>query len=295
MRPSNSPCRRSFLAASIAAPLALAARAAARPPASKVPVGLELYSVRDVLKEDLMGTVTAVAKMGYEVVEFYSPYFDWTPTYAKEVRKHLDGLGIKCLSTHNSSTVFDPENRAKAIELNGIIGSSSIVMAGPGRGVDSAGDWKNVAETLTSAQEQFAKSGMRAGYHNHASEWRAFEDGAGARHAMDILAAGTPGGVTLQLDVGTCVEMGQDPVAWIKAHPGRIRSMHCKDWAPGPKEDEKEFRVLVGEGASPWKEIVAAAESVGGIECYLIEQEGSRFSSIETAKRCLAAWKKITS
>lgn len=76
---------------------------------------------------------------------------------------------------------------------------------------------------------------------------------------MDILAAGTPNGVSLQLDVGTCVEMGQDPVAWIKAQPGRIRSMHCKDWAPGRKEDEKEFRVLVGEGASPWKEIVAAA------------------------------------
>jgi len=172
-------------------------------------------------------------------------------------------------------------------------GPSSIVMASPGRGVDSPDAWKKVAETLTSAQEQFAKSGMRAGYHNHASEWRAFEDGAGARHAMDILAVGTPDGVTLQLDVGTCVEVGRDPVAWIKAHPGRIRSMHCKDWAPGRKEDEKEFRVLVGEGASPWKEIVAAAESVGGIECYLIEQEGSRFSSIETAKRCLAAWREI--
>ena len=294
MKPTNYPSRRSFLTTSIAAPLALAGHAAARPPATKVPVGLELYSVRDILKEDLMGTVTAVAKMGYEVVEFYSPYFDWTPTYAKDVRKHLDGLGIKCLSTHNSSTVFLPENRAKAIELNGIIGSTSIVMASPGRGVASPDSWKRVAETLTSAQEQFAKSGMRAGYHNHASEWRAFEDGAGAKHAMEILAVGTPAGVTLQLDVGTCVEMGVDPVAWIKAHPGRIRSMHCKDWAPGRKEDEKEFRVLVGEGASPWKEIVAAAESVGGIECYLIEQEGSRFSSIETAKRCLAAWKKIT-
>jgi hypothetical protein len=47
-------------------------------------------------------------------------------------------------------------------------------------------------------------------------------------------------------------------------------------------------------GTSPWKEIVAAAESVGGIECYLIEQEGSRFSSIETANRCLAAWREIT-
>lgn len=213
MKATNPPSRRCFLAASIAAPLALAGRATAQPPASKVPVGLELYSVRDVLKEDLMGTVTAVAKMGYEVVEFYSPYFDWTPAYAKDVRKHLDGLGIKCLSTHNSSSVFLPENRAKAIELNGIIGSSSIVMASPGRGVDSPDGWKKVAEILTSAQQQFEKSGMRAGYHNHASEWRAFEDGAGARHAMDILAAGTPNGVTLQLDVGTCVEMGQDPVA----------------------------------------------------------------------------------
>lgn len=294
MRALKSPSRRSFLAASIAAPLALAARATAGPPASKVPVGLELYSVRDVLKEDLMGTVATVAKMGYEAVEFYSPYFDWTPAYGKDVRKHLDGLGIKCLSTHNSSTVFLPENRAKAIELNGIIGSTSIVMASPGRGAGSPDSWKKVAESVTSAHEEFAKAGMRAGYHNHAAEWRAFEDGAGARHAMDLLAAGTPDGVTLQLDVGTCVEMGQDPVAWIRAHPGRIRSMHCKDWAPGSKEDEKEFRVLVGEGASPWKEIVAAAESVGGIECYLIEQEGSRFSSIETAKRCLAAWKKIT-
>ena len=295
MKPTNSTSRRSFLATSIAAPLALAGRAAARPPAGNTPVGLELYSVRDVLKDDPMGTVAAVAKMGYEVVEFYSPYFDWTPAYAKEVRKHLDGLGIKCLSTHNSSTVFSPENRAKAIELNGIIGSSTIVMASPGGGVDNAGAWKKVAETLTSAQEEFSKSGMRAGYHNHASEWRNLEGAGAAKHAMDILAAGTPEGVTLQLDVGTCVEMGRDPVAWIKAHPGRIRSMHCKDWAPGSKEDEKEFRVLVGEGAAPWKEIVAAAESVGGIECYLIEQEGSRFSSIETVRRCLAAWKKITS
>ena len=112
---------------------------------------------------------------------------------------------------------------------------------------------------------------------------------------MDILAAGTPDGVTLQLDVGTCVEMGVDPVAWIKAHPGRIRNIHCKDWAPGREEDGKAYRVLVGEGASPWREIIKAAESVGGVEYYLIEQEGSRFSSLETAQRCLATWKALRS
>jgi sugar phosphate isomerase/epimerase len=111
---------------------------------------------------------------------------------------------------------------------------------------------------------------------------------------MDILAAGTPEGVTLQLDVGTCVEMGKDPVAWIKANPGRIRSIHCKDWAPGEESEEKGYRVLTAEGVAPWKEIIAAAESVGGVEYYLIEQEGSRFPALETAQKCLATWKELT-
>jgi hypothetical protein len=77
--------RRSFLALLGAAPLTLA-----KPARQKIPVGLELYSVRDELGKDLMGTVRAVAKMGYEVVEFYSPYYDWTPDYTKDVRKLLN-------------------------------------------------------------------------------------------------------------------------------------------------------------------------------------------------------------
>jgi len=88
--------------------------------------------------------------------------------------------------------------------------------------------------------------------------------------------------------VGTCVEVGSDPVAWIKANPGRINCLHCKDWAPG-----EGYKVLFAEGKSPWKEILAAAESVGGVEYYLIEQEGSRFPPLETAQRCLDTWKKM--
>src|SRR5450755_2028715 len=71
-----------------------------------IPVGLELYSVRDELKQDLMGTVRAVAKMGYEDVEFYAPYAEWKAEYAKEVRKLLDDVNMRCLSTHNSSASF---------------------------------------------------------------------------------------------------------------------------------------------------------------------------------------------
>ena len=76
----DSISRRSLLALSAAAPFTSAAQQSKR-----MPIGLELYSVRNELKQDLMGTVSAVAKMGYEGVEFFAPYFAWTPAYAKEV------------------------------------------------------------------------------------------------------------------------------------------------------------------------------------------------------------------
>ena len=311
--------RRDFLTASIGAPLALSlaagcaseeASAPADEPAAEAkryPIGIELYSVRQALAEDLMGTVAKVAEIGYEVVEFYRPYFDWTPEYAKEVRMHMDNLGIRCLSTHNPTEAFMTENRAKAIELNSIIGSQTMVMASPPRGtVGRPGEvggpppsgtidgWKQVADLLTEAQEAFSAAGLRAGYHNHQYEWRSFEGIAegGPRFPMDILAS-TPEGVTLQLDLGTCMEMERDPVAWITSHPGRIRTMHCKDWAPGGEEEEKGYRVLVNEGVTPWEEVFQAAENGGGVEYYLIEQEGSRYDEFDTAARCLATWKEM--
>src|SRR5579863_5955299 len=104
MTNSAALSRRSFLALSAMLPLALRA-----PAASSIPVGLELYSVRAALKQDLEGTVRAVAKMGYQCVEFYAPYFDWTEAQTKDMRKLLDDLGVRCYSTHNSDTYFTPE------------------------------------------------------------------------------------------------------------------------------------------------------------------------------------------
>jgi sugar phosphate isomerase/epimerase len=276
----NSISRRSFLALAGAAPFALAAHKL-----KSVPVGLELYSVRDELAKDLMGTVRAVAKMGYEVVEFFSPYYQWTPDYAKEVRKLLDDLKIRCLSTHNGANAFTPEGIQKAIELNQILGCKYIVMASAGR-VEGIDGWKGVAERLTAASEKLNPLKMRAGFHNHKTEFVPIE---GIR-PMDVLAANTPKDVTLQLDVGTCVEAGADPVAWINANPGRITSLHCKEWGAG---EGKGYSLLFGEGDAPWAKIFEAAESIGGVEYYLIEQEGSRFPPLETAERCLAAFKKL--
>ena len=270
--------RRQFLSAAAALPFV--ARAQTR----RVPVGLELYSVRDALTKDLHATVRAVAKMGYQVVEFYSPYYSWTTETAKEVRKLLDDLGIRCPSTHNGPQALSAEGLPKAIELNQILGSRYIIMAGAGKiGPDG---WKGVADRLAAAAEKLKPLGMAAGFHNHRIEWEPSVDGM---RPMDILATNTPNDVVLQLDVGTAIQAGADPVAWINKHPGRIKSIHCKDWAP-----DRGFAVLVGEGAAPWAKIIEAAERRGGVEYYLIEQEeGPADEQLLRAERCLANWKKL--
>jgi sugar phosphate isomerase/epimerase len=160
-----------------------------------------------------------------------------------------------------------------------------MASAGKVTGLDG---WKAVAEGLSFASQKLVSLGMRAGFHNHKLEFLPID----GRRPMDVIASNTPKEVSLQLDVGTCVDAGADPVAWINANPGRINSIHCKDWA---REEGKGYRVLFGEGDAPWAGIFRAAEGVGSIEFYLIEQEGSRFPSLETAERCLAAWRKMRS
>ena len=305
---SSPISRRNFLAISSALPAALATAPAmfssafvssalgadsptAPTEAKRYPIGLELYSVRGELMRGPAATLRAVAKMGYEVVEFYSPYFSWTPPYAKDIRTLMDDIGLRCYSTHNHIESFTPGNTmGKAIELNQILGARHLVMAAAPGGTKGLEGWKKLCAQLTEAAEQLKPHGLSAGFHNHQSEWAALDGGP---RIMDVIAANTPKEFVLQFDVGTCMEAGADPIAWIKANPGRIKSVHLKDWAPGTRADEKGYRVLFGEGATPWKEILATVESVGGVEYYLLEQEGSRFPEFETAQRCLDSWKAM--
>jgi len=274
--------RREFLGAAAAAPLALST---ALRRARQVPVGLELYSVRTELAKDLLGTVAAVGKMGYEVVEFYAPYLAWTPETARNVRKVLDDNGLRCHSTHNNGPSFTPDGLKKAIELNQIIGSHAVIMASAPPATTADG-WKAVADQLTAVSQELKPLGMATGYHNHQPEWRPVD----GKRPMDILAAGTPSDVILQFDVGTCLEAGADPLAWINANPGRIRSIHCKEWS-----SSAHYSVAFAEGDAPWKAIFDAAEKTGGVEYYLIEQEtgAQQGGELPMAQRCLDNWKKL--
>ncbi len=207
--------------------------------------------------------------MGYQVVEFYAPYFDWTESQTKQMRKLLDDLGIRCLSTHNHEEFLTADKLSRARESS----------TGEKTTLDQ---WKPVADRLNAVAEQLEPAGLKVGYHNHQPEFTPVD----GQRPIEILAKNTKASVMLQLDVGTCLEVGSDPVKWIRANPGRIRSIHCKDWSPA-----NGYKVLFGEGAADWKGIFEAAESVGGVEFYLIEQEGSRYSEFDTAKKCLEAFR----
>lgn len=285
MLPMNTRAftRRSFLAISATLPWVLRGVASGLAPSKPVPVGLELYSVRDELQKDPEATVRAVAKMGYQDVEFYAPYLDWSEAQVKQMRKVLDELGIHCYSTHNDEDFFGEKKIDRARDYNKILGSKYMVQAwsDPKPNLDA---WKAFAEKLNAAADKLAPSGLKVGYHNHDAEWKTID----GKRPMEVLASNTKPNVMLQLDVGTCLEAGADPVAWIRANPGRIRSIHCKDWSPDPNVG---YKTLFGEGKADWKAIFQAAESVGGVEFYLIEQEGSRFSEMETAQRCLQAFR----
>jgi sugar phosphate isomerase/epimerase len=190
---------------------------------------------------------------------------------------------VYCYSTHNDAEYFSPDKINRARDLNLILGSKYVVLAwsDPQPILDG---WKAIADKLNSAAETLQPSGLKTGYHNHQAEFT----GAPGQRPIEIIAKNTKSTVMLQLDVGTCLEAGADPVAWIRANPGRIRSIHCKEWSRDPA---KGYKVLFGEGVADWKGIFQAAESVGGVEYYLVEQEGSRFPELETARKCLQSFR----
>lgn len=276
----NGYSRRRLLALAAAAPFTRAALGAKR-----IPIGLELYSVYKQMEEDLFGTVRAVARMGYEHVEFIPSHFTWTLDYAKQVRKVMDDAGVRCLSTRNWPRSFAPENLPHAIELNKALGSKVAVLTLTEK-VAGLDGWKKVAQSLNEAAERLAPAGIRVGYHNHEEEFRPVE----GRRPIDVLTSETRRDVSVELDIGSCVCAGADPAKWISQNPGRSVTLHLRDWSP---DAAKGFRVLLGEGIASWSKIFKAAESAGGVEFYLIEQEGSAYPPMETAERCLAAFRKL--
>jgi len=261
----------------IAAPLALAQR-------KNIPLGVQLFTLRNTLEKDVPGTLRQVAAIGYKNVEFYVPfYLTWTPEFARQVRKQMDDLGLRCTSTHNAMEAYLPEGIGKALELNQILGARYLISARRPK-IEGIDGWKKVAEALQRGNERIRSNGLFAGYHSTTLEWTPVE----GQRPMDVLLSNTDQTFAHQLDVGTCVAAGADPVEWVQRNPGRIRSLHLKDWAP-----DKAYGALFGEGTVPWQKLFAAAEDKGGAEFYVMEQEQSVEPPLEAIRKDLDLYEKL--
>jgi sugar phosphate isomerase/epimerase len=244
---------------------------------ARVPVALQLYSVRDDAAADLAGTLKAVAAMGYEGVEF-AGYFDKP---AAELRKMLDDLGLKVAGSHARAEEWSPENLQQTTDFHHILGNTFLI--NPWHKEETKEGWLAFAESLNTAAAALLPAGLFAGYHNHAHEMAEID---GTR-IWDLLAASTRPEVVLQLDLGHARRGGVDPLAYYNKYLGRGRTIHLKEYCA---TDDKP---LLGKGDLDWPAILDSVEAGGKTEWYIVEQEVYPIPPMEAAKHCREYLKSI--
>jgi sugar phosphate isomerase/epimerase len=278
--------RRAFLkAAAVAAGagvaklegLAIPGKGPAVAPAKKIPVGAQLYSVREEAAKDLPGVLAEIGKIGYRSVEF-AGYYGWDKK-PKELRRLLDDNGLKCCGTHTALETITGEALKATAELHGALGNSYLIV--PSLSVKDAQGWMDMARTFNEVAERAKSLGMRIGYHAHQGDFKKL----GALTSWEIFFDNTSADVIMQLDTGNCLEGGGDPVAILKKYPGRSATVHLKEYG-GPKG------AVIGQGDVPWQKVFEICESTGGTAWYIVEHEigGNPMASI---KGCLEGLRKM--
>jgi len=135
---------------------------------SKIPIALQLYSVREDCARDLPGTIEAVAKMGYDGVEFAGYY----GRNAKELRKLCDNVGLPIVSTHIGLDILLGDELKKTVEFHHILGCKFLIVPGLAESRrNSRAAWLDTAKLFNEIAEKLAPEGMRTGYHNHSIEF----------------------------------------------------------------------------------------------------------------------------
>ncbi len=253
-----------------------AARAKLGLAAGKVPIAVQLYSVRKDCEKDLPGTLKAIKGFGYEGVEFAGYY----GRSAADMKKLLGDNGLEACGTHTGLDTLEGDALAKTVEYNQTIGNKNLICPWIDEKLrKTADDWKKLAAEFDAIADKVAPAGMRVGYHNHNVEFTPLE---GGKTAWDLFFGGTKKSVIQQVDLGNCIDAGADPVPLIRKYPGRTVTIHLKEFSKAKPD------AFIGEGDVPWKEVFDACETVGGTEWYIVEYEHESQPAIPAVGRCLA-------
>lgn len=272
--------RRTFIESSIAAGLMAAGPSWAAETTHKIErVGLQLYTVRDLMKKDFVGTIAQVARIGYKEVEF-AGYEGHTP---QEVRSILRENGLTAPSTHVGYDVVE-KKWPETLETAKAIGISFVVCPWIDQKQRTPDGYKRAAELFNQAGEAAQKAGIQFAYHNHAFEFEPSE-AMGNKVPYDVLLAETdPKLVKMEMDLCWITVGGSDPVKYFDRYPGRFPLVHVKDWSKKGAPEEHDFggatgshaveghMADVGQGDIDWKRIFAHSDKAG-IQHYIVEND----------------------
>ena len=275
-KPHFTMTRREFLGRTAlgvaAASIAPRYTSAAEP---KIPIGLQLYSLREQCKTDLPGMLTAVSKIGYKGVEFAGYY----GRSAQELRKMLDDNNLVACGTHTPYESILPDKLAETIEFNHGIGNKFLIV--PWMTAKSKQEWLDKAKLFNDLSAKLEPEGMWIGYHAHAHDFEKFD----GESAWDIFFGQTKPAVIMQLDTSNCCDGGADPVAVLQKYPGRVRSIHLKAHGGGPD-------AVIGEDKVDWKAVFEFCETKGGTQWYVLEHE-SGSDPLKAVTRSFEALKSL--
>ena len=228
---------------------------------AKLPISVQLYTVRDLTAADFAGTMKKIAGIGYRNVELAG----WgNLTTAKDVRKALDDAGLKASGAHVGIDAFKADI-AKVIDDARTIGYANVICPYIDESYRSAAGYRKLADELNSFGPKINAAGLSLLYHNHAFEFDKFDGKAG----FDILwEHSDPALVKCELDVYWIANGGVDPVAYIKKLGKRVQLIHAKDM---DKTDRNKF-TQVGRGTMDFPAIFAAAAEAG-VKFAAVEQD----------------------
>jgi len=251
---------------------------------SRIPIGLQLYSVRDDCAKDLAGTLKAVAKMGYEGVEF-AGYHGYS---AVELRKMLDDNGLVCCGTHIGLATLLDDELTKTIEFNRILGNRYLICPGlPEERRNSRTAWLGTAHIFNNVAERLEGTEMLTGYHNHWIEFAAMD----GELPWDTFFGTARPDVVMQMDTGNAMHGGADPIPFMERYPGRAITVHLKEYSKGVSQGYD--AAIIGEGDVPWTRFFDLCETTGKTEWYIVEQENYRKPPLECVELCLRALQQM--
>jgi sugar phosphate isomerase/epimerase len=298
--------RRKFLVNSsltIAGNLLLSNEIFASKPRKNLIVGIQLYSVRDDMNKDPLGTLKQLAAMGYKNVEHANyvdrKFYGYTATDFKKV---LEDTGLKMPSGHTVMSAKDWDAKAndftdvwkQTVEDAAMVGEMYVISPWLDESLRSNyDDLLKFLDMFNKSGELCKKSGLKFGYHNHDFEFKYSLNG---QKIYDIILEHTdPSLVLQQIDIGNMYGAGGRALEILKKHPGRFQSMHVKDEIKskngGEMNDEYESTIL-GKGILPVKEIVDLFREKGGTSEFIIEQESYQGRSpLECCKEDLKVMK----